>query len=190
RRKAPRSSWRSRRESRAERRADAGRAQARRRAAWDLGRDPGALRAAGPAHRRTAAPPRRSRDGREALCGAQGEVLLRRSRERDRALVPERRRRIHARPRALVDRGQGLNPRRDRPQLPKGYLSKSTRGMLEWSDVERILRGGRFYWISTTDEDGRPHLVQQWAAWVDDHLYFEGSERTHWAQNLARDARV
>ena len=62
--------------------------------------------------------------------------------------------------------------------------------MLAWTDVERILRGGRFYWISTTDEDGRPHLVQQWGAWVNDHLYFEGSERTHWAQNLARDARV
>ena len=62
--------------------------------------------------------------------------------------------------------------------------------MLAWIDVEKILRNGRYYWISTTDEDGRPHLVQQWAAWVDDHLYFEGSERTHWAQNLARDARV
>ncbi len=62
--------------------------------------------------------------------------------------------------------------------------------MLAWADVERILSGGRFYWISTTDADGRPHLVQQWGAWVDDHLYFEGSERTHWAQNLARDARV
>ena len=62
--------------------------------------------------------------------------------------------------------------------------------MLAWSDVEAILRNGRYYWISTTDADGRPHLVQQWGAWVDDRLYFEGSERTHWAQNLARDARV
>src|SRR5688500_20229036 len=62
--------------------------------------------------------------------------------------------------------------------------------MLEWSDADRILRGCRFYWIATTDADGRPHLVQQWAAWVDDHLYFEGSERTRWARNLARDARV
>jgi hypothetical protein len=62
--------------------------------------------------------------------------------------------------------------------------------MLEWTEVERILRSGRFYWISTTDADGRPHLVQQWGAWVDDHLYFEGSERTHWAHNLARDQRV
>ena len=32
--------------------------------------------------------------------------------------------------------------------------------------------------------------MQQWGAWVGEHLYFEGSERTHWAQNLARDPRV
>ena len=62
--------------------------------------------------------------------------------------------------------------------------------MLEWSDAERILRGGRFYWISTTDANGRPHLVQQWGAWIEGQLYFEGSERTHWARNLARDPRV
>ena len=62
--------------------------------------------------------------------------------------------------------------------------------MLAWTDVEKILRNGRYYWISTTDADGRPHLVQQWGAWVDDHLFFEGSERTHWALNLARDPRV
>jgi len=62
--------------------------------------------------------------------------------------------------------------------------------MLDWTDAERILRSGRFYWISTTDGDGRPHLVQQWGAWVGEHLYFEGSERTRWARNLARDPRV
>ena len=62
--------------------------------------------------------------------------------------------------------------------------------MLEWRDAERILRGGRFYWIATTDSDGRPHLVQQWGVWVEDRLYFEGSERTRWARNLARDQRL
>ena len=62
--------------------------------------------------------------------------------------------------------------------------------MLEWSDAERVLRGGRFYWIATAGEDGRPHLVQQWGAWIDGKFYFEGSERTHWARNLARDPRV
>ncbi len=62
--------------------------------------------------------------------------------------------------------------------------------MLAWEDAERILRLGRYFWIATTDADSAPHLVQQWAAWVDGALYFEGSERTRWARNLARDPRV
>jgi nitroimidazol reductase NimA-like FMN-containing flavoprotein (pyridoxamine 5'-phosphate oxidase superfamily) len=62
--------------------------------------------------------------------------------------------------------------------------------MLDWNDAERILRGGRYYWIATTDADGGPHLVQQWGAWIGEHLYFEGSERTRWARNLERDPRV
>ncbi len=81
-------------------------------------------------------------------------------------------------------------PRRDRPDLPKGYISRSARGMLAWADAERILRGGRYFWYGTTNPNGAPHLVQQWGVWVDGTLYFEGSERTRWARNLARDGRL
>src|SRR5437588_649039 len=42
----------------------------------------------------------------------------------------------------------------------------------------------------TTGPDGRPHIVQSGGVWVDGALYFEGSERTRWARNLARDPRV
>ena len=62
--------------------------------------------------------------------------------------------------------------------------------MLSWPTVERLLRSARYLWISTTNPDGSPHLVQQWCAWVDNTLYFEGSDRTRWARNLARDPRL
>jgi len=81
-------------------------------------------------------------------------------------------------------------PARDRPDLPRGYISRSRKGLLTWADAERVLRLGRFYWVATTDRDGRPHLVQQWGAWADGAYWFEGSERTRWARNLARDPRV
>jgi nitroimidazol reductase NimA-like FMN-containing flavoprotein (pyridoxamine 5'-phosphate oxidase superfamily) len=81
-------------------------------------------------------------------------------------------------------------PRRDRPRLPKGYITRAPRGMLEWRDAEHILRTGRYFWLATTDPDGAPHLVQQWGVWIDETLYFEGSERTRWARNLARDPRL
>ena len=85
---------------------------------------------------------------------------------------------------------EATTPARDRPDLPKGYISRSPRGLLTWADAEHILRLGRFYWIATTDADCRPHLIQQWGAWVDDAYWFEGSDRTRWARNLARDPRV
>ena len=84
----------------------------------------------------------------------------------------------------------GTTPRRDRPQLPRGYLTGSQQGMLTWASVQRILRTAPYLWIATTNRDGSPHLVQQWCAWVDDTLYFEGSDRTKWARNLARDPRL
>lgn len=91
----------------------------------------------------------------------------------------------------MDERGQrSVAPARDRPRLPEGYISAAPKGMLGWDGALRVLRGGRFYWLATTDADGRPHLVQQWGAWVDGVLFFEGSERTRWARNLARDARL
>jgi hypothetical protein len=84
----------------------------------------------------------------------------------------------------------GTTPRRDRPQLPRGYITRSPRGMLSWASVQRLLRAAPYLWIATTNPDGSPHLVQQWCAWVDDTLYFEGSHRTRWARNLARDPRL
>lgn len=81
-------------------------------------------------------------------------------------------------------------PKRDRPGLPPGYIDRGPRGMLSWTAVERLLRSARYLWLSTTNPDGSPHLVQQWCAWVDNTLYFEGSDQTRWARNLARDPRL
>ena len=62
--------------------------------------------------------------------------------------------------------------------------------MLTWAAVRRVLGAFPYLWIATTNADGAPHLVQQWGVWVDDTLYFEGSDRTRWARNLARDPRL
>ena len=83
-----------------------------------------------------------------------------------------------------------MAPTRDRPQLPPGYITRAPKGMLTWAAVERMLRTARYLWIASTSADGSPHLVEQWCAWVDDTLYFEGSDRTLWARNLGRDHRL
>lgn len=81
-------------------------------------------------------------------------------------------------------------PKRDRPHLPKGYIKTTNAGMLTWPAVKKILTTFPYLWIATTGDGGAPHLVQQWGVWVDDILYFEGSDKTRWARNLARDPRL
>jgi hypothetical protein len=89
-----------------------------------------------------------------------------------------------------VTRAARAAPKSDRPRLPPGYLSaKGRAGMVAWQRAEELLERAQGFWLATTNADGRPHLVQQWGAWVDAQLYFEGSPDTRWARNLARDPR-
>jgi len=82
-------------------------------------------------------------------------------------------------------------PRATRPRMPKGYgVPKTERGMLPWATTRKILEGARSYWLVTIDPDGKPHLVGQWGAWIDDRWYFEGGEDTKWARNVAREPRI
>ena len=96
---------------------------------------------------------------------------------------------MHDDPQSRYKRAVGT-PKRDRPTLPKGYIQTTPKGMLTWPAVKKILTTFPYLWIATTDADGRPHLVQQWGVWVDDILYFEGSDKTRWARNLAREPRL
>jgi hypothetical protein len=81
-------------------------------------------------------------------------------------------------------------PVRDRPKLPEGYITTAPKGMLTWSVVEPILKASQYFWLATTNPDGGPHLIQQWGVWIDQQLFFDGSEETRWARNLARDPRI
>ena len=63
------------------------------------------------------------------------------------------------------------------------------KGALRWISVRRILEGALRYWIATSSRDDGPHVIQQWAAWVDDTLYFGGSDKTRWSRHLRLDPR-
>jgi hypothetical protein len=81
-------------------------------------------------------------------------------------------------------------PKRDRPHLPEGYIKPDPKGMLPWTSVDKMLRVSPYFWLATIDPDGKPHLIQQWFVWIDQQVFFDGSERTKWARNLIRDPRV
>ena len=81
-------------------------------------------------------------------------------------------------------------PRATRPHIPGYGIPKARKGMLPWEQVAAALTRSPRYWIATTDADGAPHVIQQWGAFVDGSLYFEGGAHTRWSRNLTRDPRV
>ena len=75
--------------------------------------------------------------------------------------------------------------------IPAGYgVSEDMKGTLRWISVRRVLEGALRYWIATSSADDGPHIIQQWAGWVDDTLYFGGSDTTRWARHLRHDPRA
>jgi general stress protein 26 len=45
----------------------------------------------------------------------------------------------------------------------------------------------RHYWVATVLPDGSPHTRPVDGVWLDDTLYFGGSDETRWRRNLAGD---
>jgi hypothetical protein len=81
-----------------------------------------------------------------------------------------------------------VEPVADRPWMPGyGLLDPDEgQGLLPWAWAEDRLRDARNYWVSTADEDGRPHAMPVWAVWLDGSVYFSTGRRTRKARNLAR----
>lgn len=73
----------------------------------------------------------------------------------------------------------------DRPEMPPGYgVPENDRGLLEWEQVAPRLSASTQYWMATTRPDGRPHVVPRWGAWIDGHLWYDGSPETVHVRNL------
>ena len=99
--------------------------------------------------------------------------------------------RVMTKKKRTARRARPGRPRRDRPVLPASYsVPKGDRGMTAWEGARAMLERARGYWLATIGAHGAPHVVQQWGAWVDGRLYWEGGRTTRWAKNLARDPRV
>lgn len=84
-----------------------------------------------------------------------------------------------------------LKAKVSRPQLPAEYgLPKHNKGLLPWSHVSERMAQAKVYWISTVDPHGRPHATPVDGLWLDDRLYFGGSQETRRNRNLAQNPAV
>jgi PPOX class probable F420-dependent enzyme len=62
-------------------------------------------------------------------------------------------------------------------------------GLLPWSWAVERLTASHDYWVTTTWQDGRPHLTPVWGAWLDGAIWFSCSNGSRKTRNLERDAR-
>jgi hypothetical protein len=78
-----------------------------------------------------------------------------------------------------------------RPQIPAIYgIPKHTKGLLSWSHVDELMSQAKVYWITTVDQSGHPHATPVDGLWLDDRLFFGGSQETRRNRNLAQNPAV
>src|SRR5271166_3890351 len=84
-----------------------------------------------------------------------------------------------------VPAGVARKPVASRPVMPGYGVSKSTKGMLDWSWAHERLSKSHNYVIVTVRPDGRPHAMGMHGLWFEDAFYFGTGETTRKAKNLA-----
>lgn len=70
---------------------------------------------------------------------------------------------------------------------------------VDWANIAETLDAGsppapdahnvRTTWLSTLNEDGRPHVTAVGALWLDGTFWFQSGSKTRKARNVARDPR-
>lgn len=81
-------------------------------------------------------------------------------------------------------------PYASRPYMPGYGIPETREGMLPWSYVQQRMRESQNYWVSTSNQKGRPHATPVWGVWLDDALYFDGSPNTRRGRDLAVNPHV
>ena len=74
----------------------------------------------------------------------------------------------------------------------KGTQAASEAGRsqpLSWSEAERRLVRGGWFWLATVRPDGAPHLVPVFAAWAGTSFFVASKDRARKSRNLEAESR-
>lgn len=82
------------------------------------------------------------------------------------------------------------NMKKDRPYIPDYGINKNEEGLLDWEFVEKNMKDGINYWLSTTNPNGNPHSIPLWGIWYNSILYFGGGPKTRYMKNIKRNPSV
>src|SRR5829696_6041909 len=60
---------------------------------------------------------------------------------------------------------------------------------LPWSEAERRMAGGGWFWLATVRPDGAPHVMPLFAAWANTSFFIASKDRARKSRNLEVEPR-
>jgi general stress protein 26 len=60
---------------------------------------------------------------------------------------------------------------------------------LPWSEAERKMAGGGWFWLATVRPNGAPHVMPLFAAWANTSFFIASKDRTRKSRNLEAEPR-
>src|SRR5215218_3185183 len=60
---------------------------------------------------------------------------------------------------------------------------------LPWSEAERRMAGGGWFWLATVRPDGAPHVMRLFAAWANTSFFIASKDRARKSRNLEAEPR-
>lgn len=100
--------------------------------------------------------------------------------------MPKKATKLAAQKQTMPSGTAASHPVASRPVMPADYgISKSIKGLLDWTWASDRLAESHNYVIVTVRPDGRPHAMGMHGLWFEDAFYFGTGETTRKARNLA-----
>ena len=92
--------------------------------------------------------------------------------------------------RSLTEKNRRSRPHASRPYMPGyGMMFQTGSRALPWSWAEGRLSTSHNYWVVTTRENGRPHVMPVWGVWLDYKFYFSTGRQSRKSRNLKTNPR-
>jgi hypothetical protein len=75
------------------------------------------------------------------------------------------------------------------PRTGRGTEVEGATRPLDWTDVERRLASGGWFWLASVRPDGAPHVMPVLAVWSESVLFIASKESARKSRNLDADGR-
>jgi hypothetical protein len=73
--------------------------------------------------------------------------------------------------------------------IPHYGLPETKEKLLSWEFVSQQMSNARYFWIATSNQE-YPHTIPVWGLWHAERVFFDGSLKTKWARNLAKNPNI